>query len=315
MSSRSAVERPGQWRRRGLWRCLGGGGQNPGLAAGRGDHRGQHGRVGVANLAGRGRGPRREQARRRWRGWPRAAAENSERSGSRRPRRARSARRQSRFPRGAARLPHVPARRGHDVFAWFRWCGAAAAGQFARMRPPEFSTCSSIMTASAPAGTGAPVMISQAVAARQRARWRIAGAGGAGDGERPMRGSFRGAAGEAVARGAGEGRLVAVGVERLGEHAAGCLFECDKLHAGAKTGPLRGVAGNQRGGLVVARQSGAGQRRTHAMDCRGCEAPAEAKCGWHAQGEQTQRASMQGRPSVLAARGPVTSIWAPCRNC
>ena len=54
-------------------------------------------------------------------------------------------------------------------------------------------------------------------AARQRPRGRIACAGCAGDRQRPMRGGFRGAARESVARGAGEGGLVGVGAEGFGE--------------------------------------------------------------------------------------------------
>ena len=73
----------------------------------------------------------------------------------------------------------------------------------------EASTCSSITTASAPRGMGAPVMISQTVPRGSGPGGRLARAGCASNGERAMRGDLGGPAGEAVASRAGEGRLVA----------------------------------------------------------------------------------------------------------
>jgi hypothetical protein len=54
----------------------------------------------------------------------------------------------------------------------------------------------------------------------QRAGWSLAGMGGAGQFERRMRGRFSSAASEAVARGSGERRLIAVGAEGFSQHAA-----------------------------------------------------------------------------------------------
>ena len=50
-------------------------------------------------------------------------------------------------------------------------------------------------------------------AARKRAGGRVAGAGGACNGERTMHGGFGGPAGVAIARRAGKGRLIAIGAE------------------------------------------------------------------------------------------------------
>jgi hypothetical protein len=46
---------------------------------------------------------------------------------------------------------------------------------------------------------------------KQGASWSLAGMGGASQLERRMRGGFSGAASEAVTRGAGERRLIAIG--------------------------------------------------------------------------------------------------------
>jgi hypothetical protein len=54
----------------------------------------------------------------------------------------------------------------------------------------------------------------------KRPGWSVAGTGGSNQIERSMRGGFGGAAGESVAGGAGERRLIAIGAERLGEHTA-----------------------------------------------------------------------------------------------
>ena len=60
-----------------------------------------------------------------------------------------------------------------------------------------------------------------------------------------MRGGLCGSAGEAVARGASERRLVAVSAERFGEDAAESLIERDALDGGTNAGELRGVGGDQ----------------------------------------------------------------------
>jgi hypothetical protein len=73
-----------------------------------------------------------------------------------------------------------------------------------------------------------------------------------------MRGGFRSSAGEAVAGGTRERRLVAVGAERLGEDAAEGVVERDALDTGTNAGELRGVRGDQRGGFVEAWQSRTG---------------------------------------------------------
>ena len=134
---------------------------------------------------------------------------------------------------------------------------------------PPASTCSSIITASAPAGTGAPVMISHAAP------------GGSGpDGACPARvepatasgrcaRGLRSPAGKAVAGGARKGRLIAVGTERPRQHPAGCPRKLDALHRGPEPRPLRGVCRHQRGASSKLSRSGLGKARTPAMDCRG----------------------------------------------
>ncbi len=114
---------------------------------------------------------------------------------------------------------------GNDMAA-----GANAASLARRMRssklPPPVSTCSSMTTASAPSGTGAPVMISSAAPG-----W--SGAEGAGSPARrvPMTGSQSPVAmaaacdGVAVAGGAMEGRKVAVCVDGCCENAMESFVE------------------------------------------------------------------------------------------
>jgi len=60
---------------------------------------------------------------------------------------------------------------------------------------------------------------------RQRAGWGITGAGSSADGHWRVSSSLGGAAGVAVASGSGEGGLIAISHERLGEDASGCLAE------------------------------------------------------------------------------------------
>ena len=70
-----------------------------------------------------------------------------------------------------------------------------------------------------------------------------------------MSGDLSGPAGEAVASGTREGRLVSVGSERLGEHTAEGFVETNTLDAqtagaGTNTSNLGSVNSDQRGGLV-----------------------------------------------------------------
>src|SRR5580704_2288511 len=74
-----------------------------------------------------------------------------------------------------------------------------------------------------------------------------------------MRGGFRGSAGEAVACGTREWRLVGVSAERLGEDAAKGLPEWDAFHSRTNAGEFGGARGDQRGGFVKARQEGTGK--------------------------------------------------------
>ncbi len=99
---------------------------------------------------------------------------------------------------------------------------------------------------------------------RQLDRRRLACPGAAGDGERDMRGSFFSAAGKAIARGTGEGRLIAVRAQRARKDPAWRPAEFHALDRGAELTQLGGICGDQRSGFVVTGQSG-----THAMDCRG----------------------------------------------
>jgi hypothetical protein len=67
-----------------------------------------------------------------------------------------------------------------------------------------------------------------------------------------MRGGFSGTAGKAVAGGAGEGRLVAIGRERPGKYASQRLGKLDIFHGRAEFAQPCCTIGNQRGGLVIA---------------------------------------------------------------
>ena len=131
-----------------------------------------------------------------------------------------------------------------------------------------------MMTASAPAGMGAPVMISQTAPWAAAGQRGPAGAGGAGDCEGLVPGGFSGAAGKAIAGGAGKGRLIAIGGERMGKDAPHCLCQLDGFNRWRDAAQPCGMGSHQRSGLGVvwqcgARQCGAGRRGTHGMDCRG----------------------------------------------
>ncbi len=54
-----------------------------------------------------------------------------------------------------------------------------------------------------------------------------------------MRASFGGAAGKAVAGGAGKRRLIAVSVDRLGKHAAGRQWQFNALRGGQEPAQSR----------------------------------------------------------------------------
>jgi hypothetical protein len=55
---------------------------------------------------------------------------------------------------------------------------------------------------------------------RKRFGWSFSGTRGTGNAQGPMRGRFRGAHSESVSRGAGEGRLVLIGMYRKGKDPA-----------------------------------------------------------------------------------------------
>jgi len=71
-------------------------------------------------------------------------------------------------------------------------------------------------------------MISQTDRGGSGAGGSLTGSGCASDGQRLVNGGFGGAAGVTIASGAGEGRLIAIGGERLREDAAWGL---SKFHA------------------------------------------------------------------------------------
>jgi hypothetical protein len=132
-------------------------GQHPGLAAGSGNHGCQHGRVRVADLAGAGEDST-GRAHRLWQEWPRAAADKHVEQRASACRGERDLREGDCGPGGEqfvalARLRAL----GNNVFAFSQLALGSS-----RTRPFDTSTCSIITTASAPAGTGAPVMISHA---------------------------------------------------------------------------------------------------------------------------------------------------------
>jgi len=73
-----------------------------------------------------------------------------------------------------------------------------------------------------------------------------------------MRGNLSRPAGEAIASGTREWRLVSVSLERLSEHTTESLIETHALHSGTNMRDLRSESSDQRGGLVETGQRGAG---------------------------------------------------------
>ena len=209
------------------------------------------------------------QVRRRWREWPRAGERRPGAPRNRRSLRALSAPAPIAVPAGSSSSPLRACAPRATMFSPFSMVRGGSSRTVRADGPPPVSTCSSIITASAPAGTGAPVMISHAAPRGSGpdgacpARVEPATASG-----RCARG-LRSPAGEAVAGGARKGRLVAVGTERLRQHPPGCPRKRDALHRGPEPRPLRGVCRHQRRRLVKTQQIGAGQSRTPAMNCRG----------------------------------------------
>ena len=86
-------------------------------------------------------------------------------------------------------------------------------------RSPSTETCSIITTASAPAGTAAPVMICTHSPAPTAPSKPLPARISPMRAQRRARPRVIGAHGEAVADGAIEGRIVAIGLHRLGQHA------------------------------------------------------------------------------------------------
>ena len=240
---------------------VGGGGQNPGFAA-RGAHEGgQHRRVGVANLAGSRRGRDGDKLV--------ASGENSHVGPAKDLQSGIAA------GRGQSDLPGVERASGgkqllsharldalsHNVLAPLQGTGRE---QPDRSRP--FSACCLNVFEHrhgiGPRGNRRSGHDLPSGSGQQRTGWRIAGSGSAGDRQRIMPVGLDGAAGIAVAGGAGEGRLVAIGPERLGEDAARHLPQPHALDSGPEPAQSRGMSGHQRRGLPVAGQSG-----SHGMDC------------------------------------------------
>jgi hypothetical protein len=92
---------------------------------------------------------------------------------------------------------------------------------------------------------------------------RIARANRACKREKTMRGRFCGAAGKAIARGTGEGRLIAVSTEGMGQYPASSVSQINPLNRGHATRQARGTLGDQSGGFVEAEQRG-----RHGKNCR-----------------------------------------------
>ena len=97
--------------------------------------------------------------------------------------------------------------------------------------------CSTITTASAPAGMGAPVMISTACPGSDRAREPLARANLADDLQ--LAGKIDGAHGESVAHRARQRRRVAVGRDIFGEHASRGAIEPGLFDVAAVARTLR----------------------------------------------------------------------------
>jgi hypothetical protein len=139
---------------------------------------------------------------------------------------------------------------------------------------------------------------------RQRAGWGLTSAGCAGYGQRGVGGGFRSAAGEAITRGAGKGRLIAVGAESGRQYPASGGSEGNALCWERRAQSSR-TSGNCCRGLPVA-----GQRKAHAMDCRGSrQAPRS--------GRQNRRGARRGERPRCCQRERVTSWQAllPCSCC
>ena len=99
-------------------------------------------------------------------------------------------------------------------------------------------------------GTGAPVMISHAAFGGQRPGRCFARMCGAGNAQAHVRRSFRGAAGKAIAGGAGKGRLILVGGERPGQHAALRARQYHALRLALPCVEIRGIRRHQRRSFV-----------------------------------------------------------------
>ena len=114
---------------------------------------------------------------------------------------------------------------GDDVFAG----SDAAARSEAKRVAARARTCSTMTTQSAPAGTGAPVIISTACPAETSTGPGLAGANRSNDLSAAAGRKIGSAAGKPVAGGAGKWRLIPVGINRLGQHHAQAIEQSNEL--------------------------------------------------------------------------------------
>jgi hypothetical protein len=236
-----------------------GGGQNPGFAARGGCHRGQHGGIRVADLTGSGRGLHGHEFI--------ACGENRHTGPDKNVNCSVAAGRGQgnlrELHRGPGSKQFVSLASlcslGHDILAWRNGAG------WEQPDPaPGHLDVLDLHHSVGACGNRGPGHDLPGCAWRQRPSWSLSGTGGANEVKEPMCGSLKSPAGKAVLGGTCEWRLVAVGTETLGEHPACRQIKPHALRRGPQPAQLGGVIGNQRRGLLAARQCG-----THAMDCRG----------------------------------------------
>ncbi len=100
---------------------------------------------------------------------------------------------------------------------------------------------------------------------RKRTARPVTGARGARNRQQTMPGRLGSAAGKPVARGAGKGRLVAIGADGSSQHSTRSRRKRNLLNRGGWPQP-RSTGRHQFSSLRVARQT-----RTHGLDCRGSQ--------------------------------------------
>ena len=130
--------------------------------------------------------------------------------------------------------------------------------------PSTAAACSTIRTQSAPAGTGAPVMISMAWPGSSAGPVQVSPARSWPTISKGTRGQISRAAGESVAGGAGKGRLVTVGEDWRSEDAAEAVEQGERFRAAralSRRWPVRAPCGRRQGSSARSKGKRAKPRR------------------------------------------------------